>query len=239
MDSKPDVFVAFMGSQLRTGDIFRLASRGSVKPLQDALVASNSSVAFPYIAREEGTESLASSLLGAFMENGGAGRVAVSAGCTREAVAAADAMPGAEVWAGHEMDGHSLKEFLDSQSGLPGGHTTILLLCSAEETLAEEMRELLAVATALQQSSAHGILLFASEQGPGAPAPNRRGLADWRSYGVEYDCGPGTVCRSQVYVLEGLIVGVVFLIALLSGLCCMGVLEGPSKFEHAEEERAR
>ena len=49
-------------------------------------------------------------------------------------------------------------------------------------------------------------------------------------------CAKGSLCYTQVYFFMGLVIGVVMLIILAFGLCCMGAIRVPNTWETPKQE---
>lgn len=49
-------------------------------------------------------------------------------------------------------------------------------------------------------------------------------------------CAKGSLCYTQVYFFMGLVIAFMLLTILCCGLCCMGAIDAPSKWEEVKAE---
>lgn len=131
----------------------------------------------------------------------------------------------------------------------------VIVVCpSNAEDSSVQMAALERLSTAVRQTGLTSLFLFVADPGlkSGASSIGGRSLLAKSANGVAQehaaegvsapapDSGKGFVCdkkcRTQVNQLEALILFATLVAALGMGMCCLGILDGPSRFESLKEE---
>ncbi|KAI8470636.1 MAG: hypothetical protein J3K34DRAFT_419821 [Monoraphidium minutum] len=217
--SAPEVVLVLLGSELRTSDL----RRKRAAPLQALVDAARSSLAVPYVLHP--------------FE-----RPALSAGELRDALEARLPHKLETAGCGEGRGLHELPELLPAGAG-----PRVVLGCTAgggggSDGVAGELEQVRAAHDAVAALGRRLVTLYAVAPGAaalelaggGGGAEQRRRLA---AVGV----GPYTVCdavcRTQVKWLEGMLALLLVIVAALSGMCCLGVLDTPTRFESPKDSQ--
>ncbi|KAM3273969.1 hypothetical protein ACQJBY_043255 [Aegilops geniculata] len=230
-----DVAVLFLGSKLQSSDI---SKDKQVDPaLADILKLSFSSsefsMAFPYVAMSD-DEALENSLLSGFTENcedgSGGNHITYTDTCTASSESVKKHL---------NMD--SVQDLVKSRMGNnPSGPTELIVFCSGgfKDNAKTEGQLLLDLVSVLDKSGAKYTVLYASQpygllENP-LDLPLARYLAEKTNTKPVLEKCDGE-CQLKSTLLEGVFVGVVLLIILISGLCCMMGIDTPSRFEAPQD----
>ncbi|KAI5684562.1 hypothetical protein M9H77_05790 [Catharanthus roseus] len=239
----PDFAFLFVGKELQSRDISRpiKADRRLVDSLGGSFRNSSFSIAFPYVASPEENEAMESSLISQFVE-------ACGNGLEMENIAVLDSC---------SVDGEAFKRLRDISAvqeymvsnirKKSGGQANLIVIChgvSAPKSVPEEPLQegeiFSRVMGSIEQLNAKYTVLYVSD--PFGPI-------EYRSYrGLERFLAEGTfgngsansstcdgVCQIKSSLLEGILVGFVLLIILISGLCCMAGIDTPTRFETPQD----
>eukprot|EP00899_Mesostigma_viride_P020039 jgi/Mesvir1/28036/Mv24229-RA.1 len=246
----PRLIALFVGNQLTSHELAqagRLPGEGSqqwssaISPLKELMESANSSLTVSYV-------------------HGGGMAAQLLAALTKEAASTpAGVRPLGDVVAYGCKSGAEGVRFLgglaDAQAYLaqraatrPAGATDVLMVCSqapaaehADELLLpgmpsslgmavkKEVEELRALHDTVAAAARPYVLVYASED-DGAGAARKRLVLE-RGNKVPCDA----LCLTKAHTLEGFAVGLVLVVTLLLGLCCMYQLDGPSRFETARD----
>lgn len=230
-----DVALVFIGRKLRTSDISRGTSDPSlVDLLKLSFSSSNVSMAFPYVAVPDEREKLENSLILEFAEHCGndleVDHIAYMDSCSIDSK---------DIKKLEDLD--SFHEYLSSRmESATNRKTDMIVFCSG---LFEELEnpqsdgEILSkLVIFLEQLGAKYTVLYASDpyrshQYTSYPVSERFLLEGALGNGSVNSTVCDGVCQIKSSLLEGVFVGLVLLIILISGLCCMMGIDTPSRFE--------
>ncbi|KAH7677573.1 hypothetical protein IHE45_07G093400 [Dioscorea alata] len=234
---KVDIALVFVGRKLQSSDLSKTKyqDQALLDVLKLSLTHSNFSMAFPYVAFLEEKGKLDNSLFSEFIENCGhkleVNHVAYLESCS--------------------LHGENLKKLQDLQSFQDfvgtrmenGGNekkTDLVFFCNVDsghldhvKSEGEILRELV---NFLDQSGASYSMLYVSDPYTSLqylPNLSRSRILAENTSGNSTTCDG--VCQIKSSLLEGFFVGIVLLIILISGLCCMMGIDTPTRFETPQE----
>lgn len=235
-----DLALVFVGRELLSSDIStsKNVDPALVNLLKASFTKSNFSLAFPYVAASE--ETMENSLVSIFAETCGQGsginNVAFSESCFLE---------------GDNFqklaDVHAVHDYLVSKmENRPNGQADLLVFChggsySAKglektQTESEILSELI---SSVEKLGAKYEVLYVSDPFRSIQNPSHRVLERFLAEGAGNGSLNSThcdeVCKIKSSLLEGVLVGIVLLIILISGLCCMMGIDTPTKFETPQD----
>lgn len=231
-----DVALVYIGRKLESSDISKAEHKDTtlLNLLKTSFTSSNISVAFPYVAMSDGKSTLENSLISGFVENCGNGlgvdQIVYTESCS---------VDGENL---KKLQGlQSLEDFVGSrmESGVSGKTDLVVFCDEGSQELDQgqsEGKTLSGVVDFLEKSGATYTVLYASKpygflQYP--PHLAMRFLAEDNTSGNSTLCDG--VCQIKSSLLEGLFVGLVLLMILISGLCCMMGIDTPTRFEAPQE----
>ncbi|VAI30138.1 unnamed protein product [Triticum turgidum subsp. durum] len=208
-----DVAVLFLGSKL-------------------SFSSSEFSMAFPYVAMSD-DEALENSLLSGFTENcedgSGGNHITYTDTCTASSESVKKHL---------NMD--SVQDLVKSRMG-NNQPTELIVFCSGgfKDSTKSEGQLLLDLVSVLDKSGAKYTVLYASQpygllENP-SDLPLARYLAEKTNTTKPVLEKCDGECQLKSTLLEGVFVGVVLLIILISGLCCMMGIDTPSRFEAPQD----
>lgn len=232
----------FIGSELQSLDVSRPSRTDPalINLLKDSFSNSNSSLAFPYVVAGEEKVSIENSLISEFSEscqhNDGISSIALVGSCSVD---------------GENFnklnDVHSVHDYLNSRiEKTSDGHTDLIVLCPGSSQLLQDSDEpssesniLSQLLNAVNEMGAKYMFLYISDPFRSVEYLTHRGVERFLAEGT---IGNGSsnstacdeVCQIKSSLLEGILVGVVLLIILISGLCCMMGIDTPTRFETPE-----
>ncbi|XP_050219347.1 uncharacterized protein LOC126669825 [Mercurialis annua] len=236
-----DLALVFVGRELFTSDIStsKSADPALVDLLKGFYRRSNFSMAFPYVAASE--ETVENSLVSSFAESCGkdlgVSNVAFSESCSVEGD---NFRKLADV---HAVQDHLVSRMEKRQNGQAdlvvfchGAHSAKGL--EQPETESEVLSKLI---SSVERLGVNYEVLYVSDpfRSP-IQYPSHRELERFLAEGT---VGNGSlnsttcdeVCRIKSSLLEGVLVGIVLLIILISGLCCMMGIDTPTRFEAPQD----
>ncbi|XP_009124744.1 uncharacterized protein LOC103849765 isoform X1 [Brassica rapa] len=235
-----DVALVFIGRELLSSDVSskRNSEPSLVNTLNGLFTSSNFSLAFPYIAapEEERMESLLlSGLKQACPHNVGVSNIVFSDSCFVE-----DGM------IQKLSDLQSFKDHLLSRKETrKEGETDLVVLCSegsesnSQSGQSHSERESISeLVSSVEQSGSKYTALYVSDPYWYTSYKTlQRFLAESgtgnSTVGVATTCDE--LCKFKSSLLEGILVGIVFLLILISGLCCMAGIDTPTRFETPQD----
>ncbi|KAH0904732.1 hypothetical protein HID58_044235, partial [Brassica napus] len=235
-----DVALVFIGRELLSSDVSskRNSEPSLVNTLNGLFTASNFSLAFPYISapEEERMESLLlSGLKQACPHNVGVSNIVFSDSCFVE-----DGM------IQKLSDLQSFKDHLLSRKETrKEGETDLVVLCSegsgsnSQSGQSHSERESISeLVSSVEQSGSKYTALYVSDPYWYTSYKTlQRFLAESgtgnSTVGVATTCDE--LCKFKSSLLEGILVGIVFLLILISGLCCMAGIDTPTRFETPQD----
>ncbi|KAF8052439.1 hypothetical protein N665_1559s0011 [Sinapis alba] len=235
-----DVALVFIGRELLSSDVSskRNSEPSLVNTLNGLFTSSNFSLAFPYIAapEEERMESLLlSGLKQACPHNVGASNIVFSDSCFVEDGTI------------HKLsDLQSFKDHLLARKETRReGETDLVVLCSegsesnSQSGQSHSERESISeLVSSVEQSGSKYTALYVSDPYWYTSYKTlQRFLAESATgnstVGVATTCDE--LCKFKSSLLEGILVGIVFLLILISGLCCMAGIDTPTRFETPQD----
>ncbi|KAG1365581.1 hypothetical protein COCNU_12G005810 [Cocos nucifera] len=235
-----DVAFIFVGRKLQSSDISKTKylDQALLDMLKLSFTSSNFSMAFPYVAASDEDDTLENSLISGFAENCGHGlkvnHIAYLDSCS---------VNGKNL---KKLQGlHSVHDFVRSKmEARVSGQTDLIVFCNGgseeldpTQSEGEVLSELI---SSLEQSGATYAILYASEPFRSLQYPTHSSLSrflaeDTSSNGSANSTFCDGVCQIKTSLLEGVFVGIVLLIILISGLCCMMGIDTPTRFETPQE----
>ncbi|XP_052184870.1 uncharacterized protein LOC127796654 [Diospyros lotus] len=226
-----DLAILFVGRELQSSDISGAKDTDSalVDLLKVSYTKANFSLAFPYVASSE--EAMENLMISEFRETCGhnfkSSKVAVMESCSLDS-------------GNYEKlaDFRTAHDYLVSmKEQRQDGQADLVIFCQGNShSEGQTFSELI---SSVEQSGARYSVLYVSDPFRSIEYPSyrevQRFLAD-STAGSE--SGNGTcdgVCQIKSSLLEGTLVGIVLLLILISGLCCMMGIDTPTRFEAPQE----
>lgn len=232
-----DLALVFIGRELQSSDISgnRNANPALVDLLKVSFTRSNFSMAFPYVAAPE-EETMENLLVSGFTEgcgnDFGAKNVFFTKSCSVE---------GGSFQKLANLD--SFHDHLASRmEQRTQGHADLVVFCSEgsnslkEQEPRPENEIITELISSVEQSGAKYAALYVSDPYR-YPSYHelRRFLAESAGNGSDNATSCNEVCQIKSSLLEGVLVGVVLLLILISGLCCMMGIDTPTRFETPQD----
>ncbi|XVE78927.1 hypothetical protein DITRI_Ditri14bG0017400 [Diplodiscus trichospermus] len=237
-----DLAIVFVGRELHSSDVAgnKHADPALVNLLKVSFTRSNFSMAFPYVAPSE-VEKMENLLVSGFKEACGRGlgvsNVAFSESCSIEG---GDFKKLANL--------HSIHDHLVSRmEKRTKGDTDLVVLCHGGFDSVKELDQpcpeseiLDEVISSVEQLGAKYAALYVSDPFKSIHYPGYRELGRFLAEGSAGNVsanstGCDEVCKIKSSLLEGVFVGIVLLLILISGLCCMMGIDTPTRFEAPQE----
>ncbi|KAF3444369.1 hypothetical protein FNV43_RR14061 [Rhamnella rubrinervis] len=234
-----DLALVFVGRELQSLDIFanKHADGDLVDLLKVAYTESNFSMAVPYIAASE-EETIANSLLAGFMEICGPDifiNAAFSQSCS---------LGGGNFQKLANL--HSVHEYVVSRmERRTKGEADLVVFChDRSESLKEveqsrsESEVFSELINLVDQSGAKYAALYVTDPFGSIQYPSHHDIERFLAEGASGKANSticDEVCQIKSSLLEGLFVGIVLLIILISGICCMMGIDTPTRFETPQE----
>ncbi|KAM6581931.1 hypothetical protein CsatA_005705 [Cannabis sativa] len=230
-----DLALIFVGSQLRSSDLYANsnADKDFVDFLKVSFTKSNFSTAYPYIATTE--ESMVDSLIQGVTETCGnninLGNIVVSESCS---------LPDGNFK--RLANVQSVHDYLSSRAEKKAnGEANVLVFCHEESNSLDsahksdsETETFGKLVGSMDQSGKKYAVLYVSEPSKSIQYPLSRDVERFLAEGINSTiCGE--VCKIKSSLLEGLLVGIVLLIILISGICCMMGIDTPTRFETPQD----
>ncbi|KAI4334749.1 hypothetical protein L6164_013461 [Bauhinia variegata] len=227
-----DLALLFVGRELLSSDLSakKHADQALLDLLKSSFSRSNFSMAFPYVSASD-EEKFENSLVSGFAEacgdNSEIGNIAFLGSCSKKDVAL-----------------HSVQDYLTK--GSQRGQTDLIVFCNGEseslnnfgktQSEGEILSELI---SSVEESGAKYTVLYVSDPFRSIHYPSYRELERYLAEGAAGNKSANTTCDEVCHIksslLEGLLVGIVLLIILISGLCCMMGIDTPTRFEAPQE----
>ncbi|XP_054799668.1 uncharacterized protein LOC129304064 [Prosopis cineraria] len=241
MQKPLDLALLFVGKALQSSDLSfnKHADPSLLELLKSSFTKSNFSMAFPYVSASE-EEKLENSLVLGFSKACGddleIDDVIFLGSCSLED-------------ANHRENAavHSIQDFLTKRmEDSHKGATDLVVFCNGDSLPSEnvdnaqsEGKIVSEFLSSVEKSGAKYSVLYVSDPSRSIQYPYRelqRFLAESTSVNNASNvtiCDE--VCQIKSSLLEGLFVGIVLLIILISGLCCMMGIDTPTRFETPQE----
>lgn len=237
-----DVALVFVGRELQSSHISgnKHADLALVDMLQVSFTKSNFSMAFPYIV-SAGEETMESSLFSEFTEacvdDFKVANVALSESCTVEGE---NFLKLEDLQSVHDHLRLRAEKRLMGQADLIVvcyGDTQSMKRPNQPRPQSEVISELI---DSVEKSGAKYTVLYVSDPVRSVQYPSHRELERFLAESVVGNKSANTtgcneVCQFKSSLLEGILVGIVLLLILVSGLCCMMGIDTPTRFEAPQE----
>ena len=226
-----DVALLFVGREFLDISGTKYVDSSFVDLLKVSFTSANFSLAFPYIAASEEEEAIESSLISEFAEtcgrNFGANKVTFLESCSLDG-------------GNYEKlaDFPSLHDYLVSRTDKrQKGQADLVVFCQGNSR--SESQVFSELISSMEQSGARYTVLYVSDPF----RPKRYPYQELQRFLAESTLGNGSVsttvcdgvCQIKSSLLEGILVGIVLLIILISGLCCMAGIDTPTRFEAPQD----
>ncbi|KAM0953873.1 hypothetical protein DsansV1_C01g0004581 [Dioscorea sansibarensis] len=234
---KVDIALVFVGRKLQSSDLSKTKyqDQALLDVLKVSLSHSNFSMAFPYVTFSEEKGKLDNSLFSEFIENCGhkleVNHVAYLEACS--------------------LDGKNLKKLQDLQSfqdfvgsrmenGENQKETDLVFFCNVDSGQLDHVKSegeiLHGLMNFLDQSGASYSILYVSDPYTSLQYPPNLPISRILSENTSRNSTTcDGVCQIKSSLLEGFFVGIVLLIILISGLCCMMGIDTPTRFETPQD----
>ncbi|XP_022754382.1 uncharacterized protein LOC111302807 isoform X2 [Durio zibethinus] len=238
-----DLAIVFVGREelkLHSSDVAGNKHVEPVNLLKVSFTRSNFSMAFPYVAPSE-EETMENLLVSGFKEacrHGlGVSNVAFSESCSIEG---GDFQKLANLSSIHD-------HLISRMEKKTKGETDLVVLCDGGSHSAKELDQpypeseiMNEVLSSLEQSGAKYAALYVSDPFKSIHYPGYRELERFLAEGTAGNAsanstGCDEVCKIKSSLLEGVLVGIVLLLILISGLCCMMGIDTPIRFEAPQD----
>lgn len=237
-----DVALVFVGRELQSSHISgnKHADLALVDVLKVSFTKSNFSMAFPYIV-SAGEETMESSLVSEFTEacvdDFTVANVALSESCTVEGE---NFLKLEDLQSVHDHLRLRAEKRLMGQADLIVvcyGDTQSMKRPNQPRRQSEVISELI---DSVEKSGAKYTVLYVSDPVRSVQYPSHRELERFLAESVVGNKSANTtgcneVCQFKSSLLEGILVGIVLLLILVSGLCCMMGIDTPTRFEAPQE----
>ncbi|KAL7116335.1 hypothetical protein ABFS83_04G230200 [Erythranthe nasuta] len=227
----------FIGTELQSVDISRPSKTDPalIDLLKDSFSNSSSSLAFPYIVAGEEKVAIESSFISEFADT-----------CQHNFETSSVALVGSCAVEGENFDKlqhfHSVHDYLYSRTEkVSDGHTDLIVLCpGGSDQPRSESSILSQLVNSVNQLGAKYTVLYVSDPHRSAEQLSYRGLERFLAEGSVGNVSAKAtlcdgVCQIKSSLLEGIIVGIVLLVILISGLCCMMGIDTPTRFEAPQD----
>lgn len=242
--SQPSVDFAFLfvGRELQSldGSESKRADSTLLELLKDSFTKSSHSLAFPYVVVPEEKGTMASSLISEFAETCGH-----DLGASNVAFAGSCFVKGATY---EKLENIlSIHDFLAlKRKSRSSGQANLIVFCDGGSGSFKEVDQSLEsqvfseVLRSVERMGAKYSVLYVSEPFRAIQYPTNHDLHRFLAEGtVGNESANSTscdgVCQIKSSLLEGIFVGLVLLIILISGLCCMMGIDTPTRFEVSQE----
>ncbi|TKY67817.1 hypothetical protein E2542_SST10713 [Spatholobus suberectus] len=239
-----DLALLFVGRELQSSDLSmnNNADSALLDMLKISFTRSNTSVAFPYVSVSEDVH-LENLLVSGFAEacgdDMGIANVAFHVSCSM------DGTNYEEITALHSVQDYLTKRMEESHRG----KTDLVVFCNGGsqalknvDRTQSEGEVLSKLISSVEESGAKYAVLYVSDPSRSIQYPSYRELQRFlaeSTTGNELTNSTYTfcdeVCKVKSSLLEGILVGIVLLIILISGLCCMMGIDTPTRFETPQE----
>ncbi|XP_010462408.1 PREDICTED: uncharacterized protein LOC104742995 [Camelina sativa] len=235
-----DVVLVFIGRELRSSDVSsrRNSDPALVNTLKNLYTASNFSLAFPYIAapEEERMENLLlSGLKEACTHNVGVSNIVFSDSCFVED-GTIQRLSNVQAFKDHLVARKEMRK---------EGETDLVVLCSegsessSQSDQSHSDREIISeIVSSVEQSGTKYAALYVSDPYWYTSYQTlQRFLAETATGNATVNATTtcDELCKFKSSLLEGILVGIVFLLILISGLCCMAGIDTPTRFETPQD----
>eukprot|EP00898_Chlorokybus_atmophyticus_P006462 jgi/Chlat1/6817/Chrsp51S09103 len=231
----PAVVVVYIGSQIRSHDLAQYGPDSTLQPLKDALSSAESSLTLAYVSLGPSYGQIAADMFDAFTfrpNEQTAGKVYAAGNC-REVPESVT----------HLSTDATIDEFLRHRQQRPVDSPADLLLVCSDAAVNPDYNEYPVVASVLSSEVSRFQRLVDHLHSANVPyalvytsdvtAPDSDGQPFRRRLLQEVTNNTcDEKCMTRVATLEGL--GAILLIILLSGLCCLGMLDVPMRFDKTE-----
>ncbi|KAL6519634.1 hypothetical protein OROHE_017324 [Orobanche hederae] len=234
-----DFAFLFVGTQLQSLDISRPAKMDPalIDLLKDSFSNSNLSLAFPYVAAGEDNVAIESSLISELVDT-----------CQHESEMGSIALVGPCSIEGENFDKlndmHSVHDYLNSRIENSDGRRDLIVLCPGSSQDSDQPHSESNILSQLlndanQLGMKYTVLYVSDPFRSSSYLPHRRlerflAEGSWGNGSANSTACDG-VCQIKSSLLEGILVGIVLLVILISGLCCMMGIDTPTRFETPQD----
>ncbi|EOA31058.1 hypothetical protein CARUB_v10014210mg [Capsella rubella] len=240
LEQPVDVALMFIGRELLSTDVSstRNSDPTLVNTLNNLFTASNFSLAFPYISapEEERMENLLlSGLKEACSNNVGVSNIVFSDSCFVED-GTIQKLSGLQSFKDHLLTRRETRK---------DGETDLVVVCSeGSESKSQagqshsEHESISELVNSVEESGSKYTALYVSDPYWYTSYKTlQRFLAETAKGNStsEVTTGCDELCKFKSSLLEGILVGIVFLLILISGLCCMAGIDTPTRFETPQD----
>ncbi|KAI3731955.1 hypothetical protein L1987_63148 [Smallanthus sonchifolius] len=206
--------------------------------LKVSFTKSTFSLAYPYVSASEENKPLQSSLVSEFAETCG-----LDSGLSKLGMLESCAAEGGNFE--KLADISSVHEYVVSSMEKSKGQTPLVVFCNGADSLkgSEQPRSegevLSELISSVEKTGAKYSVLYVSDPVSIIRYPSYRQLDRFLAENSGNKSQDSTtcdgVCQIKSSLLEGLLVGLVLLVILISGLCCMAGIDTPTRFEAPQE----
>ncbi|XP_039048633.1 uncharacterized protein LOC120189415 [Hibiscus syriacus] len=238
-----DLAIVFVGRELHSSDVAgnKHVDPALLKLLKASFTRSNFSMAFPYVAtsEEETMENLLVSSFKEACEHGlGVSNVAFSESCS---IDSGDFQKLAN------LQTCKLDHLVSRMEKRTKGETDLVVLCHGGFQSLKELDQtfpeseiLNEVMSSVEQSGAKYAALYVSDPFKSIHYPGYKELERFLAEDTPKNASATAqvcdeVCKLKSSLLEGVLVGIVLLLILVSGLCCMMGIDTPTRFEAPQD----
>ncbi|KAF6266783.1 hypothetical protein COO60DRAFT_1697254 [Scenedesmus sp. NREL 46B-D3] len=213
----PEVILVVLGSQLKTSHLRSTAAQSLLAPLQSLMDKAESSISVPYVMHD--VAAVLSNREQQLRELAADLDHAVVVGCdgTGHSIAATIQAAGNE-----PRIIFTCTQVQDTSSGTPQG-------------VAAELQQLQEAHDAVAALNKRQLTVYAVQPDASTAVQQRRRLQ--ASSADVHVCGQ--LCRTQVKWLEGILAALILTFAAFSGMCCLYMLDTPTRFEKPKEGTSR
>ncbi|KAK7404314.1 hypothetical protein VNO78_05107 [Psophocarpus tetragonolobus] len=234
-----DLALLFVGRELQSSDLSmnNHADSALLDLLKISFARSNTSMAFPYVSAPENM-LLENSLVSGFAEACGDDmNVVFHRSCSM------DGTNHEEITALHSVQDYLTKMMEERNRG----KTDLVVFCNQGsqalknvDRIQSEGEVLSKLISSVEESGAKYAVLYVSDPSRSIQYPSYRELQRFLAESTTGNESTNSticdeVCQIKSSLLEGIFVGLVLLIILISGLCCMMGIDTPTRFETPQE----
>lgn len=232
-----DLAIVFVGRESLDISGRKRGDEALLDLLKVSFTKSAFSLAYPYVAASEENEALQNSLVSEFTETCGHDAVLSKVGIMESCAAEGGNFE-------KLTDINSVHEYVaSSMEKKSKGQTPLVVFCNGGADSLKGSRSdgqvFSELISSVEQTGAKYSVLYVSDPVNVIRYPSYRQLdrflAQKSGNASDDSTGCDGVCQIKSSLLEGLFVGLVLLIILISGLCCMAGIDTPTRFEAPQE----
>ncbi|WIA08963.1 hypothetical protein OEZ85_008378 [Tetradesmus obliquus] len=214
----PEVVLVVLGNQLKTSHLRSKAAQSMLAPLQRLMDKAESSISVPYVMHD----------VSAALGNREKGVQELTAGLDKTIVVGCEG--------GSEQS-------IESALQAVGEEPHVIITCTqvqegsagTPQAVAAELQQLQEAHDAVAALNKRQLTVYAVQPDASALVQQRRRLQSSNA-----DVGVcGQLCQTQVKWLEGILAAFILTLAAFSGMCCLYMLDTPTRFEKPKEGTSR